>query len=186
MDDPFFHQSTLPPAECQRRLRQALSPVSYRGPKRPPELRHVTGSSTDDGGFDLMWTGDRFAQLPRLAVTLSEDGSGTRLDCCYYLSGFNWLFWVIAAVMIALFAHTSWLLVTGQQIGLRTGGTGSPLWLWLVDLAGVSLIPLNQWLMRRRLRGVMDVERAFVEWAVPRQESPPLAGGSIDLEAGSG
>lgn len=186
MDEPFFLHAVHPPAECQRRLRQALAPVSHRGPKRPPELRHVTGSSTDHGGFDLMWAGDRFAQLPHLAVTLSEDGSGTGLECHYHLSRFRWLFWVMETIMILLFAHTSWLLVTGQQIGLRTGGTGSPLSLWLVNLAGVGLIPLNRLLMRRRRPGVMDAERALVEWAVLRQEAPPLSAGWIDLEHGTG
>ncbi|MBK7779813.1 MAG: hypothetical protein IPJ58_03300 [Ardenticatenia bacterium] len=184
MDEQFLLHSPLSPTECESRLRQALKQFRYRGPERPPELRHVTGSATDPGGFDLMWAGDRYGELPRLALTLAADGSGTRLDCRYHLSGFRWFFRIFEVALVAMFTYYSWLLISGEQVGLRSGGTGSPWLLWLITFVGVALMPLNRLLLRRRRPGVMAAERAFVEWAVQRREPSTLTGGSIRLDDG--
>lgn len=184
MDEQFLLHSPFSPTECESRLRRALAYSHHRVPERPPELRNITGSASDDGGVYVSWALDRLGALPRLALKLSADGSGTRLDCRYYLSRFRWMFWMMAVVMIAVFVHYSWLLISGQQVGLRTGGSGSPWGLWLISLAGLALVPINWLLLRRRRPGVMAAERAFVEWAVLRWEPSTLTGGSIRLDDG--
>ena len=184
MDEHFLLHSPLSPTECESRLRQALAQSRYRGPERPPGLRHISWSASYDGGFYVCWSLDLLGALPRLALKLSADGSGTRLDCRYHLSGFRWFFRIFEVALVAMFTYYSWLLISGEQVGLRSGGTGSPWLLWLITFVGVALMPLNRLLLRRRRPGVMAAERAFVEWAVQRREPSTLTGGSIRLDDG--